>query len=304
MKRLLIGIAACLMIFCSAPAKAEPLRMGILPVLDTLPLQVAKLEGLFHKHGVDVELVPFMSALERDTAMKSGRLDGYFGDLIATLVLIDSGTPMKIVTVSYATTPGSRMFGVVTKPGFEKPAAGEALSVAISKTTVIEYLLHSMSAKGLLEGFTLEPLEIKKIPIRMQMLTAGQIDTALLPEPLLSLAASKGGTVLATDETLAMPLTVLCMDEDALARPGLHEGFIKAYAEAVAMLRGNPNAYCGLMAEACRIPAPLANDFPVYDYPLPELPGEDAVADVQEWMLGKGMIEAPLAYGSIIAPLP
>jgi NitT/TauT family transport system substrate-binding protein len=303
MKRFLIGLAACMVIICSTQVRAEPLRIGILPVLDTLPLQVAKLEGLFQKYKMDVELVPFMSALERDTAMKSGRLDGYFGDLIATLVLIDSGTPMKIVTVSYATTPGSRMFGVVTRPGFEHPAENKSVSVAISQTTIIEYLLDRMTSHGQLDGLNLERIEIKKIPIRMQMLTAGQIDTALLPEPLLSLAASKGGTVLATDETLGMPLTVLCIDEKSLARPGLHEGFIKAYSDAVAMLRDNPNAYCGLMAEVCRIPDPLATDFPVYKYPLPELPTPKHVSDVQQWMIAKGMLDAPLDYNGVVMPL-
>lgn len=303
MKRFLIGLAACLVLSFAAQVRADPLRIGILPVLDTLPLQVARQEGLFHKYGLDVELVPFMSALERDTAMKSGRLDGYFGDLIATLVLIDSGTPMKIVTVSYATTPGSRMFGVVTRPGFERPAGNEPVSVAISQTTIIEYLLDRMAGRGLLDGLNLERIEIKKIPIRMQMLTAGQIDTALLPEPLVSLAASKGGAVLATDETLDMPLTVLCIDEKSLARPGMHEGFLKAYSEAVALLRDNPDAYRGFMAEACRIPAPLAADFPMYAYPMPELPTPGHVSEVQQWMIAKGMLDAPLDYDAAVMPL-
>ena len=37
-------------------------------------------------------------------------------------------------------------------------------------------------------------MEIKKIPIRLQMLLSGQVTAALLPEPLLTLAETHGAT--------------------------------------------------------------------------------------------------------------
>ena len=69
-RKLLIGFLL-LGIFISAPLMAqeetaEPdLRIGVLPVLNTLPLYVAQAAGYFDEAGVVVELVPFQSGLDR-----------------------------------------------------------------------------------------------------------------------------------------------------------------------------------------------------------------------------------------------
>ena len=116
MKKLLFAVVAALIFSVSAHAEGNTIRFGILPVIDTLPLQVAVKDGLFTKHGLEVELVGFMSALERDTAMQTGQIDGYFGDLIATYMLIHQGVPMRIALTSWRTTPGYPMFGIALSP--------------------------------------------------------------------------------------------------------------------------------------------------------------------------------------------
>ncbi len=279
----------------SQPAWAGPLRMGILPVLDTLPLQVALTDGLFQDQGLDVELVPFASALERDTAMQSGRLDGYFGDMVATLLLIRAGVPMRMATVSWSSSPGQRMFAVMRAP---QGARAEPPTVGISRSTVMEFLLDAMAERHALPLADWEVVEVKKIPIRMQMLLQGQLDMALLPEPLAGLAESRGAAVVATDELLDMPLTVLCLRQD-LDTADLY-AFLRAYGQAVAALAGHPEHYRALMAETCRIPPDLAAHFPVYAYPPPRLPTQAEVDRVQDWMVSKGMLDARLPFERLV----
>jgi len=291
----LSALLAMILSVLTPPAWAGPLRMGILPVLDTLPLQVADREGLFQDQGLDVELVPFASALERDTAMQSGRLDGYFGDLVATLLLIRSGVPMRIATVSWSSSPGQRMFAVMRAP---KDAAAEPPTVGISRSTVMEFLLDAMAKRHGLPLGRWEVVEVKKIPIRMQMLLQGQLSMALLPEPLAGLAESRGATVVATDEMLDMPLTVLCLRKDLPAAE--LRAFLRAYDQAVAELTARPECYRALMAETCRIPPDLARDFPVYTYPGPRLPSADEVNVVQDWMVQKGMLDAQLPLADLL----
>lgn len=289
-------------IVAPARADAQTIRFGVLPVLDTLPLQVAAREGLFKAQGLDVELVSFMSALERDTAMQTGRLDGYFGDLIATLLLAKNGAPLRVVSVAYASGPERRMFGIVASPR----KAGLTLdslagnSVGISRSTIIELLLERMEAAQAIRPGALKPMEITKIPIRMQMLLAGEIDLALLPEPLLSLAEAKGGTVLATDQTLSMPLTVLCLKDSLANDPETLGRFLAAYREALRRIAAKPEAYRGLMAETARIPPELRDSFPVYRYPEPRLPTPQEIDDVQSWMLGKGLLSERIAYEKLV----
>lgn len=292
----LTAITAITTLAAPSPARAAqsaPLKIGILPVLDTLPLQVAVADGLFARHGLDVELVPFASAMERDTAMASGTLHGYFGDLIATLALIRSGVPMRIATVSYATTPGKRMFAIVASP---KGAADDA-PLGYSRTTIMEFLLDLMTSDDIVSGRTFTRMEVKKIPIRMQMLMAGQLGYAILPEPLATLVESKGGRVLATDEALGIPLTVVCLSAERMAD---HDAFMAAYAEALDALKRNPEAYRPLMARTCRIPKPLVPSFPMPAYPAPHLPTERAVDQVQDWMLQTGLLTSRLPYARLV----
>ncbi len=85
-------------------------------MIDTLPLYVADELDLFAEKGLDVELVEFNSALERDTAFTVGSIDGYFGDLINTLVIRNT-VDVKVVTVDYHTSHDHLMFAILASPG-------------------------------------------------------------------------------------------------------------------------------------------------------------------------------------------
>ncbi len=288
-----------------AQAESTAIRFGILPVLDTLPLQVAETEGLFKAQGLDVELISFSSALERDTAMQTGQLDGYFGDLINTLLLMQGGIRMHIGLVSYRTTPGRRMFGIAASPANMEmtPESSVGSRIGISESTVIEFLLDRMETANFVKGGIFERMEVKKIPLRLQMLLTNQLDLALLPEPLLSLTEFKGGKVLFTDDELDIPLTVLCLDGKYFQDKGkAYKAFLAAYDQAVARIKADPDAYRSLMAEKCRIPAPLADKFPVYEYPSSSLPTPEEIDLVQDWMLKKGLLNEKIDYSRIVAP--
>lgn len=56
-------------------------------------------------------------AQERDAALQAGQLDGYFGDILNTIVLIRAGQELRIVTTVFHTHPDFRMFGIVPVRG-------------------------------------------------------------------------------------------------------------------------------------------------------------------------------------------
>lgn len=302
-----IASAVLVLVFCTAAlAGNTPLRFGVLPVIDTLPLQVAAKEGFFERRGLDVELVGFMSALERDTAMQTGRIDGYFGDLVATYLLISRGVPMRIALTSWRTTPGHPMFGIALSPeSRDKDLSGmRSGSLGLSKSTIMEFLADKMEDRLGVEHGHFARVEVKKIPIRLQMLLTSQIDSALLPEPLLSLARLKGGETLATAGNLDIPLTVLCLHERYFRNNGAdYKKFIAAYRDAVKAIRDHPEEYRPLMAETCRIPKPLVPDFPIYPYPMPSLPTSAELAEVQDWMLAKGLLSVRVDDAAALSPV-
>ena len=65
-----------LLVFIAAPLHAGVLKIGTLHIEDAVPLFLAEREGFFREAGVPVELIPFQSALERDSALTAGAIDG------------------------------------------------------------------------------------------------------------------------------------------------------------------------------------------------------------------------------------
>ncbi|MFW5489015.1 MAG: ABC transporter substrate-binding protein [Desulfovibrio sp.] len=284
-------------------SQAQTIRMGVLPALGTMPLRVATSDGLFKKRGLDVKLVPFNSAFERDTAMRTGNIDGYFGDLVAAVLMRKANVDVRVITVCTRSTPGQRMFGLVTSPKMKdlQPDQLKGRTVGLSTSTIIEYLLDLMEKKNIVPAGAMERVDIKKLPVRVQMLMSNKLDLALMPEPLASLGEFKGGKVLGTDEELAIPLTILLLRTDLAHNPELTGKFLAAYSEAVRRLADHPEKYRDLMVYECRIPKPLAPDFPMLHFPAPELPTPKAVQSVQTWMMEKKIIPGAYSYEQIVA---
>ena len=307
MKKAFFAILLAIVPFSASPAPAAPLRVGVLPVVDILPLVAAVDEGLFDRSGLPVELVPFQSALERDAAMTAGQLDGYFGDVLNTVLLIRSGVKLKAVTTVFATNPEHRMFGIAASgaSGITGFAGLQGKSVAISRATVIEYLLDRMIAfHGKAPDFV-QKEDIKKIPIRLQMLISGQVDAALLPEPLLTLAEAKGAVVVADDRELSASLTVIALTESLLEKkPDAAARFLSAFDEAVARINADPERYKKTLVTKTRFPALVKDRYRVPVFPVKRVPSRRDISDVARWIQEMGMGETSPAYEDVVLLTP
>ena len=112
----------------------------------------------------DVELVPFFSAGERNTAMQLGELDGMMSDLVAVIAYNQQGINLKVLTVTES------RFMIVGTPDFSDD---QKWSIGISDNTVIEYLADELGA-----GEELDKVSIPKVPVRVEMLGSKKIPLA------------------------------------------------------------------------------------------------------------------------------
>jgi len=278
-------------------------RFGVLPVLDTLPLFVGREYGFFEKQGIELEIISFQSALERDAALCAGKLDGYFGDILNTVLLIHSNQKIKIITTAFHTNPKYRMFGLAASPGSKIKNLKElhGKQIAISRYSIIEYLLDQILAdKGLRPDF-IKKQEIKKIPIRLQMLLADKVPVALLPEPLLTLAESKNARILADDRGLDTSLTVLALQIELIKKDdSLANRFIKAYSAAVEKINQNPEAYKDLLLKHTRFPVSIKDMYQIPVFPDVKPPLERDIMDAQKWLIKKNMAGSIISFDNIV----
>lgn len=202
-------ILALLMVFiCSGCKEEDTLKIGLLPNEEVLPFYVAIEEGLYQKHGVDVEVVHFQSAAERDAALQAGAVDGVEGDLLAVAMIRQGGTPVKAVSLAMGATPQEGRFALLAAPGTITDA--EELNgkrLAISKNTIIEYTADQMLLLQGIDPKEVQKVNIAKMPLRAEMLLQKQVDAAVLPDPLAAYAELKGAKVLIDDTKLGVNIS-------------------------------------------------------------------------------------------------
>jgi NitT/TauT family transport system substrate-binding protein len=280
-----------------------PLTFGILPVIDTLPFLVGAEKGFFADVGIDLKILSFSSALERDTALQSNRIDGYFGDLLNTLLLINSGRSLSIVSTVFHTRPDRRMFALLASPksGITGIRQAGAKQIAISRASVAEYVLDRMLAEKGMDSQSVKKTEIRAIPIRYQMLITDKIKLAVLPEPLVTQAESQGARVIADDRTLDMSLTVFAFNKAFLAtHPGVADRFLRAYKRAVEAVNRQPDVFKGLLLEKTQLPPSIKDLFKVPTFPVSMRPTGRDVEEVEDWLLKNRLIAKPIPFGSVV----
>jgi NitT/TauT family transport system substrate-binding protein len=295
MKKIICAIAFSLLLLPSLTMSQgiQNLRLGVLPVIDTLPLIVAEEKGFFRQEGINVQLINFNSALERDAALKGGGLYGYFGDLLNTILLNAGGEDLRIVTTAYHTNPEHRMFALLASPGSEIRNIQQTRDepVAISTASIIEYLLDEIMAKKHIASNHVKKLEIRMIPIRYQMLINNSVKLALLPEPLATKAVADGAILITDDRILDTTLTIIAIKNKFLtANPNLATRFLRAYAKSVRMINNNPPDFMDTLVNKTRFPASLKGHFTIPLFPDPAPPPQQDISHVGTWLLQHNLI--------------
>ena len=294
----------------SVVAMGQTLKIATLPAADSIVLDVAVTEGLFKQQGLDVETIPFKSALEIGAAMRAGQVDGHFADLMNVFTQNEKGVPQAVILTTTHTSDRQRAFAMCVSPKFADKIKSvsdlKSIGTAMSASTIIDYLLDRMSETEKLNANALKKTEVRQIPIRLQMLLSGQIETALLPEPLVTVVEQKGGRTIWDDRKLDEALAVVALKKEYLNDKTV-TAFKKAVAEAAARIEADPDKYRALMVKKRLIPQTVAQNYKMVRFSLfeqkdglPPLPTAAEVERVGKWMVERGMIRSVPQYGDVV----
>jgi len=302
-----IQIIFCLFTACllSVSAYGASLKIGVLPIVDALPFYVAKQNNLFRKNSVDVSIIPFRSAVERDAAFQAGKLNAYLGDLVSASLLRGRGFHLKVVSVILGMHPGEGLFAILAAPQAPLHSLRDlkGRSIAISSNTIIEYVLDSLLKQHGIPAGMVNKKEIKSIPIRFQMLMSGKIEAAVLPDPLASLARFKGAKWLTDDGQTNLSQTVLIWRTEFLAQhPKIVKEFYRGYNAAVKIINQNHDAVRPLLVRKCRLPKPIASSFQFANFPRASAPDKAWLRNVIVWLKNKGLLKHPLKAETLTMP--
>lgn len=277
MKKLLSLIITFLLVFGMTGCQkktSDVIVIGILPDTGAIPFIIAYENGFFSQQGLNVELKLFYSAVDRDTALQTKAIDGAMTDTMALLFFSQTDLNLKAL---FNTT--SFYYLVTGSAGLNEGKVG------ISKGTVIEYALDKFS-----KDRNLEKIFIPAMPVRLQMLKEGQIDLALLPQPLAAAAVLDGAKIIEKSDGLFCPGIFVLSEEITKDRKAVNL-FIKAYDMGTLLNEEEYLAFSEILTERYGFP-----DIPMTEY-LPASFDQAAyvknsdIVDMAEWMMENQLID-------------
>jgi NitT/TauT family transport system substrate-binding protein len=282
------------------------LKIGQLPLIDGLPFWVADQKGYYQAEGVNVELVTFKSANERDAAIMSGAIDGMLADLVASSTLLGSaGTKVQVTSLALGATKQEGPIAIVAAPGSGITDLTQLKGKEIGTST--NSVMHLVADK-LLEEKGMKPDDVKmlntaNIPIRFESLMSGQLKAAVLPDPLLSLAIAKGATLLASDVDAKVNLSqsVITFSSKSIQEKG--DGitrFFRAYNRAVADIKVNPNSFKEILVKQANLPKDIVESYQVVPFSPAQAPKQEDVERVVQWLMDKNLLKAKISYQDLV----
>ena len=309
MSRLLIvlALAALVAAGCAPAVPAQPttLRIGVLPILDALPMYVAQQQGYFTENGLSVEFVPAASAAERDQLMQAGQIDGMINDLVSTMLYNQAAPQITVVRFARTATPEFPQYSILAArdSGIASPQDLKGVEIGVSEGTVIAYTTDRLLQAEGLAPEDIQTIAVPKIPDRMALLDSGQLKAANLPDPL-SLLAMQGGATVVVDDSAHPEYgnSLISFNKEFVdANPETVRAFLAAIEKATAEINADKSKWQDLLVEQKLVPAPLLESYTLPDFPAASVPSEAQFADVLAWAVDKGLVKNEIAYADSVS---
>ncbi len=292
----------------ATPAQETPaLRMALLPVLDVLPFYIAQEEGYFADEGLTVELVPVASALEREQLLVAGEIDGMLTDVIGPAITnAAAGPSVRIVATARRPFPDAPLFRLLAAPGSDVESVADlaGVSIGISENSVIQYLGDRLLGRGGLDIEDIVYESVPSIPNRFNLMMEGQLGAAILPDPLAQAAIAAGAVLVLDDTTLVeeqLSQSVLSFSNRVLVeKPEAVRAFLRGWNRAVEALNADPNSFRQLWLANTDVPDSVQETYVIPPFPVNEITSQAVWDDVNDWLVGRGIIDQPAAYGDSV----
>lgn len=285
----------------AAKKDLQPLTIGLMPDTDSLPFIIAQEKGYFAEEGLTVNIQQYKSAMDRDSALQSGNLDGAVSDMLAAAFAKNGGFDVKVTSF----TDGSYKLIASKDSGAKTVRDLKGKDVSVSRNTIIEYVTDQILSKEGMTGDEINKVIIPQIPTRLEMLQNGKLAAATLPEPMASIAVHNGCQFITGSDELGINPGVMLFTQSATEdKTAEIQAMYRAYNKAVDYLNTAPREeYIDLVVEKGGFPDEAKDALELPKYHHAALPKESDVVNCIEWLKGKGLIDTMYSYQDMVADL-
>jgi NitT/TauT family transport system substrate-binding protein len=179
----------------SASHAQTKLRVGLLPISETLGAVVANQKGFFKEENLDVELTKFNSGAAAVPVLQSGRLDIAFSNTVSTLQAIGQGIDLVILAPAAVVrkSPPDTAIALIARKGeitSMKQLEGKRVAVNALNSTAWLHAVAMLEKHGV-DHTKVRFLELP-FPQMNDALLHGQIDAIGQVDPFRTLLMASG----------------------------------------------------------------------------------------------------------------
>lgn len=285
---LLLLIIALLLGGCTKE-ELKPLKIGVMADMGAVPIIMAQEKGYFKDLGLDMEIQVFRSALDRDTALQTGNLDGVMADMLSVVFFNDGGFNVKMTSDTYGN------YKMVSSPGLDEKTflSIDKIKIGLSTNTVIDFSTDYIAAKKNIDD-KIDKIAIPQMPVRLEMLKNGELNAATLPEPLASAAVMDGGVVIGGTEQFDLYPGIFIFNNNSIENSKKEIGLMyKGIDKGVDFINNTKiNEYFDILVDKLGFPIILKDkiEMPKMDYF--KAVDENSFNTTLEWMKSKGLTKS------------
>jgi NitT/TauT family transport system substrate-binding protein len=289
-----------------APTETVTLKLAMLPIIDALPVYVAQQEGLFAKRNLNIEVTPVASAPERDQLISAGQADGMINETLSTFFFNREKIQVQIVRYALTPTENAGHFFILAsaKSGITTPEQLKGVEIGVSQGTIIEYVTYRLLEKAGLKTEEIKTIAVPKMPDRMALLASGDLQAAVMPDPLAALSVSQGAKVVLDDSgSPEFGFSVYTFRKETIDQePEAIRAFLAAIDEAIALINAEPQKFNGILSEQKLVPQPLLETYKAPPYPAADVPSGIEWKDALDWAKSKDLIAVDVSFEDSVNP--
>jgi len=284
----------------TAEGALTTVTVGVLAIAPSVAMQYGIDEGIFEKHGLDVQLQTGQGGAAMLPAVYAGSMDFAVGNPLSVMVAVDKGLEMQIVTgYSNSKADDDDINGVVvrTDSGIDSFADLENKTVSVNAVSTQGDLTIKESAEQGGADPSLINFNELPFPDMEAQLAAGNTDAIWVPEPFLSKAlAGDDFKLIGYPNQQALPglptMVTFTSAKYATANADTVAKFRDGIDETLAMAEENPDGVRAVLPAFMGMDAAVAENLKMETFDG-EVPA-DVLADLGELMQKYDVVtEAP-----------
>lgn len=263
-------------------------RLGAMSSMDYIPYVLAEKLGYYDSLGIDVEIVKFFSANDRDAALQSGNIDGTVIDFTGAVMQHAKGMNLKLIAEhdGIFSLIASKTSGIISVNDLK------GRKIAVSRNTVIEFAVDAALASAGISSDEVEKPEVNKIPVRLELLRNGAIDATLFPDPFTTIALFDGHRLLLTTVDMGIYVTgTVVRDEVLNTKYEVVKKMLEGYNMAVRYMNENmPDKWNNVLVSDAGFREELLKNVKLPHFKPLSTPKTDDLKETVRWLKEKNLI--------------